>query len=67
MREDASKFFTVGVMGVGAGVEVYGHVWPEMRAMEGGVVVAEAVVAVCLRRRVVPAACSSGTLSATRH
>ena len=51
MREDASKFLPVGVMEVGAGLEVYGHVWPEMRAMGGGEVMAEVVAAVCLRRR----------------
>jgi hypothetical protein len=52
MREDASESLAVGVMGTGTRVEVYiGGVWLTMRAMEGGVVVAVAVVAVCLRRR----------------
>jgi hypothetical protein len=48
MRKDASESLAVGVMGVGTGVEVYERV---RLTMEGGVAVAVAVVAVCLRRR----------------
>jgi hypothetical protein len=51
MREDASESLAVGVMGVGTGVKVYARVWLTMRDMEGEVVIAVAVVAVCLRRR----------------
>jgi hypothetical protein len=48
MRKDTSESLAVGVMGVGTGVEVYERV---RLTMEGGVAVAVAVVAVCLRRR----------------
>jgi hypothetical protein len=51
MQEDASESLAVGVMGMGVGVEVLERVWLTMGAMGGGVVVAVAVEAVCLRRR----------------
>ena len=50
-REDASESPAVEVIRTGTGVEVYGRVWLTMRAVAGGVVMAVAVVAVCLRRR----------------
>ena len=67
MLEDASEPLAVGVMGVRAELEVYGHLWLTMTAMEGSRGSEGDGDSFPSPAPVVPATCNGGTISVTHH